>query len=287
MQSGFKETVLIPLGLLLQLQQEAIVKGFMALAKDESKLQPGKQFDLSKVPAVLALDAKFKAGLLEVDDFRAGVLTVLGFNAKVKADEALPENKKEVTDEEFDTIWCAMQLNVAELASKIKEIKSEIINRDLILVSATNPVHIQQIFAVAEPDVTFDEEKLEHPYTLQGLPLYVSYRTESCKTNTDIQRALYTEAAKDKAKVAIVIQLKSDGKVQAAKERDEANALKLKEWAIAQGWRVIEREPGVALIDVLKQSSRRNSLDKLGLMSSAVAVLTTEPEFVTSPTNSK
>ncbi|HEX4045131.1 MAG TPA: hypothetical protein VHZ76_05640, partial [Gammaproteobacteria bacterium] len=93
-----KETIILPLGLLVDLNHMATGVEFIKLAALPGKLQPGARLSPAEIkqalPAILALDAKLMSGSITPIEFRLAVLDILKLT--------------NVSDVEFDKAWNAM-----------------------------------------------------------------------------------------------------------------------------------------------------------------------------------
>lgn len=96
-----KHNLIIPLGLLHNLNHMLSGMAFIQLSKTADKTKTGQILDPDKINKlmlkILQCDEKFKAGTIDAKTFREEILTLLDFNPK------------KVSDEEFDKAWNAMQ----------------------------------------------------------------------------------------------------------------------------------------------------------------------------------
>lgn len=241
-----RDTVIIPLGLLQELNHDATGAAFIKLAQQPGRLPTGEKLDptqLGKVmPQILAADAKIRAGKCDAKEFRKEILAIL---------------KLQASDEEFDTAWNAMQGDVSKLSRQLQTIKKQNENMDIILISKTNPIHVKNVYNVMQPEQKVDDAKESNPLTLLGIPLHVSYQSPGYKTTTS-DVALYNEAAQhvDTKHTIIILQCSSNSPYPPVKKRDEEIANGIKQWAESQGMRVIDRKPQENIADAIARDIR-------------------------------
>ncbi|MCD6038932.1 MAG: HAD-superfamily hydrolase, subfamily variant 3 [Gammaproteobacteria bacterium] len=135
-----KETYIVTIGSLLQLNYQASIAAFQQIAAKENK-----QINITNalLQDIFKEDDLFKRGEIDESIFRARINTILGINA---------------SDEEFDYAWNAMLGDTKILADRMKVIKNLGIN--LAFLSGTNPIHAKKL--------GFHES--------QDMPVFLSYK---------------------------------------------------------------------------------------------------------------
>ncbi len=238
-----KETIIISLGMLCDLNHMATGGEFIKLGTQTGKLQDGAKLGPDEVthslPSILPWDIKLQAGAITPAEFRTAILDILKL--------------KNVTDAEFDKAWNAMQGDVKKISVRLEELKKQNPSANIVLVSATSQIHVKNIFDTLQPNSELNEEKASNPTLLQGIPLYVSYLSTAFKANP-INKSLVEEVFNQRRlqanKTIIIINPESNTYTD-VKKRDEANAASVKHWAKQSGICVIERQNKESVFDAI------------------------------------
>lgn len=266
-----KATILVPVGLLHELDDKKSIEAFLILAAKPDKVIPGRKLTLKEVleaqPEILKLDEQFKNGNFNIEVFQSKLLELLGLQKKDL------EHPNGVSIEEFMKAWNAMQGGLAQLRTNIDQLQTQCKSQaqDLVLISKSNPLHIQNIFNVLSVESKGVEAK-ENPLALAGSPLFVSYLCPAyaAKGEAALYEEVIAEKKLDPHATHVVLQLKSDSKMTSA--RDEKNAELLKVWAEMKGLKVITREPGQKVTEAIEnffQAQKKYTAKDIGMFKAA------------------
>ncbi len=225
-----RRTVILPLGLLLNLDHSKTGAAFIALAQKQEK-KP----DLNKLMrSILEEDDKFKKGLYDDPKiFREKILTILGLDPT------------KVSEKEFDDAWNKMQGDLSTLPAKLRAFQKQHEHVNIIFISKTNPIHLQRLL---DEKVVEQKSEGEAPLVL-GDNFFVTCRSPAASQApedfTDI--ALYEQIIRGKkleGEISFIAQLESRSPFPDVKVRDEYRASLLKIWVGKLGSQFIDRPPG-------------------------------------------
>jgi hypothetical protein len=243
--------ILIPQGMLLdELNHGLSIKAFTTLTGKE-----GKTVDLNKaLPLILAEDRKLKAG-------GEGGLSKPQFIAKLRDifDLTKIDDKGAyvTTSADICNAWSAMLGDLSKLQDTINTLVTQHPDKKLILMSGTNPIHMETIQAALK-----QEEKIAeyNPLQVGGLPLYVSYLQQAtdfavrCQENNLIEEIM-ADAKLEPSKTLLLVSLTSQSPVPPLKASQEAAEKRRKEWAEGKGIQVIDfnRANKLSVADTISQ----------------------------------
>lgn len=263
-QSEQKETIILSLGMLGDLNHMATGGEFIKLGGQTGKLLEGAKLGPDEVKnalsSILPVDIKLQAGAISPAEFRAAVLEILKL--------------KNVTDVEFDKAWNAMHGDVKKISERLEELKKQNPSYNIVLVSVTSQIHVKYIFDTLQANMELNEEKAINPTLLQGIPLYVSYLSAAFKAkpiNKSLVEEVFNQRQLQANKTIIIINPESNTYTD-VKKRDEANAASVKQWAEGLGIRVIERQNKVSVLDTI--TNFRNLQNANEIKSETAATLT-------------
>lgn len=223
-----KDTVIIPVGMLQELNQNLSAGAFIQLSQSspvENRLTPEKVKSL--MPQILAADEKMLSGKATAADFRKEMRGILKLEEKI-------------TDQQFDHAWNAMLGNDLILIGKIEELKK--LNKNFVLISKTGPIHTKHLLS---------KDTTGNPLQLSGLPLFVSYHCADYKSAETLYKDAMNTLGLKPENTTIVLQSISTNPF--TKIRDEEISKQVAKWAESSGMQVIDREPGE---DICKKLER-------------------------------
>jgi len=240
-----EETVIIPVGLLLDLNHQRSGGAFLKLASQPGKLLPdAPKLDVATLtklmPQILQADAKFKSGNIGEAEFRKEVCAIL---------------KLQLSDLEFDTAWNAMLGATDKLHFALCKLHVNLANLKIILVSETNPIHTRQIFQDWEAPA--DGNRDTNPLSLMGQILYVSYNSANYKksqSGLDLYKDVLAGEKINPNQAHIVLKVESDTPYVDVKKRDESKAQLLKNWAEEVGLKVIPIKSQEDVVEVVSNA---------------------------------
>jgi len=227
-----RRTVIVPIGLVLDLNHHASIGAFTKLSQQPGKMLDGEKlvFTPELMLQILERDNDFKAGRYkDVAQFRKDILELFHLQA---------------TDTEFDQAWNAMQGDLSQLSSKLLEVKKRYSHLNIIWISKTNPIHLKSL----QDALATQEQKQEGSTLVLGDNFFASCCTPAVKSAPDDKTdvVFYQDVIKNKIQdndaVSLIIQLESRSPIPVVKERDDRRAQLLATWGKEQHFTVIARD---------------------------------------------
>lgn len=233
--------LVITTGLLLKLDYMQSIRAFNELLRGKGIDSPKMPEWLAMMPAILAVDDKFKAGDIDAAQFQVEIQHLVS---------QVVHRPVDLTAEEFAAVWNEMlRAGFDNFASNLARLEALGLTVDLI--SGTNSIHFA--YLAAQLDQSIVAVKIGETVEPGQRPVYTTYKERT--TKLEIYQRLGTQYTANDEETIFAISDNEDIKVEAVKAREMEFSYVLQDWAMENGITVVSLDIGEDIVPQVQQQA--------------------------------